>query len=179
LAGAAFHLKNLHAEFPSRGRRLVHRRVARTLIGALCTLGATATVPTMADEQTAGAVASFRVVGDGIPDQLAGVRGSAERGRALLVEREAANCLLCHAIADPSMRVAGNIGPSLDGIGSRLSAAQLRLRVADIQRVNSSVAMPSYYRVEGLNRIAAEYSGKPILDARQVEDIVAYLETLK
>jgi sulfur-oxidizing protein SoxX len=85
---------------------------------------------------------------------------------------------LCHAIPDPSLRVAGNLAPSLDGVGRRLTAAQLRLRVADIQRVNSATVMPSYYRVENLDRVAPEYRGKPVLDARQVEDIVAYLETL-
>ena len=77
------------------------------------------------------------------------------------------------------MRVAGNVAPPLDGVGRRLSAAQLRLRIADIQRVNPGTAMPSYYRVDGLDRVAAEYRGKPILDARQVEDIVAYLVSLK
>ena len=77
------------------------------------------------------------------------------------------------------MRVAGNVAPSLDGVGRRLSAAQLRLRVADIQRVNPTTVMPSYYRVEGLDRVAAEYRGKPILDAGQVEDIVSYLGSLK
>lgn len=124
-------------------------------------------------------MANFQVAGDGISQPLAGAQGNAERGRALLVERGAANCLLCHAVPDPRMRVAGNVAPPLDGIGRRLSAAQLRLRVADIQRVNPATVMPSYYRVEGLDRVAAEYRGKPILDARQVEDIVSYLGTLK
>jgi sulfur-oxidizing protein SoxX len=177
LARASFRLKNLHTELLSRDRRVAHRRVARTLIAALCAWVAAAPAPTSAGEPKASW--SIRVVGDGIPDPLAGARGSAERGRALLVEREAANCLLCHAIADPSVRAFGNVGPSLDGVGRRLSVAQLRLRVADIQRVNSASAMPSYYRVEGLDRVAAQYRGKPILDARQVEDIIAYLETLK
>jgi len=132
-----------------------------------------------ADERAPGATPSFQVVGDGIPEPLAGVRGDVERGRALLVERAAANCLLCHAISDPGMRVAGNVAPSLDGVGRKLSVAQLRLRVADIQRLNPDTAMPSYYRIEGLDRVAAEYRGKPILDSRQVEDIVAYLVSLK
>ena len=132
-----------------------------------------------ADERASEAAPIFQVVGDGISQPLAGARGDAERGRALLVERAAANCLLCHAVSDPSMRVAGNVAPALDGVGRRLSAAQLRLRIADIQRVSPGTAMPSYYRVDGLDRVAAEYRGKPILDARQVEDIVAYLASLK
>ena len=150
------------------------------LIVAFWALAAVASgAPAWADERPADAIANVEVVGDSIPEPLAGARGDAERGRALLVERAAANCLLCHAVADPSMHVAGNVAPSLDGVGRRFSAAQLRLRVADIQRVNPGAAMPSYYRVDGLDRVAAEYRGKPILDARQVEDIVAYLASLK
>jgi sulfur-oxidizing protein SoxX len=180
LASAFFPLKNLHAEFRSDDRPLPRRRVERTLIVALSVLAASAAGPAAwSDERAAGAMTSLQIVGDGIPEPLAGAEGDAERGRALLVERAAANCLLCHAVRDPSMRVAGSVAPSLDGIGRRLSAAQLRLCVADIQRVNSATVMPSYYRVESLDRVAAEYRGKPILDARQVEDIVAYLGTLK
>jgi sulfur-oxidizing protein SoxX len=149
-------------------------------IVALCILAAAAPgLPAWGDEPAGRPASSLNLDVDGIPEPLAGARGDAERGRALLVERAAANCLLCHAVADPTMRVAGNVAPSLDGVGRRLSAAQLRQRVADIQRVNPGTAMPSYYRTEGLDRVAAEYRGKPILDARQVEDIVAYLVNLK
>lgn len=179
MASVFFRLKNLHAEVrPDDRPRPRHTGVP--LVVALCALLAAApSVPTRADERAPAAMASVRVAGDGIPEPLAGARGDTERGRALLVERAAANCLLCHAVPDPSMRVAGNLAASLDGVGRRLSAAQLRLRVADIQRVNSAAVMPSYYLVEGLDRVAAEYRGKPILDARQVEDIVVYLGTLK
>jgi sulfur-oxidizing protein SoxX len=180
LAGAFFRLKNSHAEVRSGERSLARRGAALTLIFALCGLVAAApSSPGWAAERASGTMASFEVVGDGIPQPLAGVRGNAERGRVLMVERAAANCLLCHAVPDPRMHVAGNVAPSLDGVGRRLSAAQLRLRVADIQRVNRATVMPSYYRAEGLDRVAAEYRGEPILDARQVEDIVAYLETMK
>lgn len=166
---------------PRSGPAIARSRVAAlTLIVAFCGVVAAApSPPASADERASGAIARVQVVGDGIPRPFAGVEGNAERGRVLMVERAAANCLLCHAVPDPRMPVAGNVAPSLDGVGRRLSAAQLRLRVADIQRVNPTTAMPSYYRIEGLDRVAAEYRGKPILDARQVEDIVAYLETLK
>ena len=141
-------------------------------------IGVAAGAPAWCAERAAPRADTLQVVGDGIPRPL-GASGSAERGRALLVERGAANCLLCHAVSDPAMRVAGNVGPSLDGVGRRLSAAQLRLRIADIERLNAATVMPSYYRAEGLDRVAAEYRGRTILDARQVEDLVAYLETLK
>jgi L-cysteine S-thiosulfotransferase len=131
-------------------------------------------------DQNVSAEVTLQVVGDGIPRPLPGAAaGNAERGRALLVERGNANCVLCHAFPDPALRVAGDIGPSLAGVGRKLSPAQLRLRIADIQRLTPNAAMPSYYRVDALDRVAAAYRGKPVLDAQQVEDLVAYLETLR
>ena len=77
------------------------------------------------------------------------------------------------------MRFSGNVGPSLAGVGTRLNAAQLRLRVADNLRVNPDTVMPSYYKADGLDRVAANYAGKPILAAQEVEDLVAWLATLR
>jgi sulfur-oxidizing protein SoxX len=73
----------------------------------------------------------------------------------------------------------GNVGPPLAGVGARLDAAALRTRIEDSTRLNPDTIMPSYHRVEGLERVAAEYRGKPVLTAQQVEDVVAYLGTLK
>ena len=122
---------------------------------------------------------ALRVVGDGIAEPLTSTAGDAARGRALIVARASANCVLCHAIPDPALRFAGDVGPSLAGIGTRLRASQLRLRVADNLRVNPASVMPSYYKVAGLDRVAAPYAGKPILTASEVEDMVAYLTTLR
>ena len=124
------------------------------------------------------AQAPLGVVGDGIPEPLAGA-GDPTRGRALIVARESANCVLCHAVPDPAVRFSGTIGPSLEGVGKRLSQAQLRLRVADNLRVNPKSVMPSYYKTDGLDRVAAAYAGKPILSAQEVEDVVAYLGSLQ
>ena len=126
----------------------------------------------------AAAQAPLRVVGDGIPEPLAGT-GDPTRGRALIVARESANCVLCHAVPDPAVRFSGTIGPSLEGVGKRLSQAQLRLRVADNLRVNPKSVMPSYYKTDGLDRVAAAYAGKPILSAQELEDVVAYLGSLQ
>ena len=123
-------------------------------------------------------MAAFEVVGDGIPKPLAGA-GDVARGRALLVRRESANCVLCHAVPDGAIRFSGDVGPSLAGVGARLSAAQLRLRVADNRRINPATVMPSYYSVEGLDLVAAMYKGKPILTATEIEDVIAYLATLR
>lgn len=125
------------------------------------------------------ATVEFVVVGDAIPAPLDAAKGDAARGHALIVARDAANCVLCHAITDPAVRYSGNVGPSLDGVGRRLTIGQLRLRVVDNRRVNPDSVMPGYYRTENLDRVASVYLGKPILDAGQVEDIVAYLATLK
>jgi len=85
--------------------------------------------------------------------------------------------VLCHRA--PGVTPAGNVGPPLGGIGSRLDPAQLRARVADITRVYPESVMPTFHRTEGMKRVAAAYAGKPVLDARQVEDLVAWLGTLR
>ena len=103
--------------------------------------------------------------------------GSAERGREVFVSREGGHCVLCHAA--PGVAVAGNVGPSLTGVGTRLSAAQIRFRVADITRLNPDAVMPSFHRTQGLARVADAYAGKPVLDAQQVEDVVAFLAGLR
>lgn len=128
---------------------------------------------------TTVALPALLVEDDGIPAPLANAAGDAARGRGLLVARESANCVLCHAVPDAAVRFAGNVGPSLAGIGTRLSPAQLRLRIADITRLNPATVMPSYYRSEGLDRVAAPYAGQPILTAAEIEDVVAYLSTLR
>ena len=103
--------------------------------------------------------------------------GDAARGREVFVSREGGHCVLCHAV--PGVEVAGNVGPTLAGVGARLEPAQLRLRVADMPSWRPAVAMPSFHRTEGLNRVAVEFRGKPALSGQQVEDLVAWLSTLK
>jgi sulfur-oxidizing protein SoxX len=122
--------------------------------------------------------AGLRVTGDTAPDRIAAA-GDPARGRALVVARDSANCVLCHAVPDPAVRFAGNVGPSLAGVGTRLSEGQIRLRVADNLLVNPASVMPSYYKVDGLDRVAGTYAGRPILTAQEVEDVVAWLVTLK
>ena len=87
--------------------------------------------------------------------------------------------MLCHAVPDASIPFAGDVAPPLAGVGSRLCAAQLRLRVVDNMRINPQTIMPSYYNVDGLDRVAPAFRGKPILTAAQIEDVVAYLATLR
>jgi len=127
---------------------------------ALATAGA-------ADAQTA----TYRIEGDGIPQSLTGKPGDATRGRALIAKGDKANCLTCHAIK--GMPGGGTKGPSLDGAGAALTPAQLRLSVVDFSRVTRGTAMPSFHSSAGLT------GGGPKLSAEEVEDVVAYLMTLR
>lgn len=121
----------------------------------------------------------YEVVGDAIPHSLTGARGDPVRGRAIVASRQTGLCLLCHAGPFPEERIQGNIGPDLAGAGARWSEGQLRLRIVDATRLNPDTVMPAYYRVDGLNRVANAFRGKPVLTAEQVEDVVAFLATLK
>jgi sulfur-oxidizing protein SoxX len=120
----------------------------------------------------------YTVIGDAIPQSLTGAAGDAARGRALVVERSS-TCILCHSGPFPEQRFQGDLAPSLAGSGSRWSAGQLRLRLVDAARLNTETIMPSYFRTDGLQRVGAPWRGKPILSAEQIEDIVAYLVTLR
>lgn len=123
-------------------------------------------------------IASATAGADSMSESLTGGRGNAERGRAIVVDRTIGLCLLCHSGPFPDARFQGNLGPSLNGVGSRLSEAQLRLRIADSSRVNPASIMPAYFRTEGLARVAPAFKGKPVLSAAQIEDVVAFLVTL-
>jgi sulfur-oxidizing protein SoxX len=122
---------------------------------------------------------AFDVAGDAIPAPLTGVPGDAARGRAIVADRQLGLCLLCHTGPIPEERFQGTLAPNLAGAGRRWSAAQLRLRVADAQRLNPASLMPSYHRTDGLARVGAAWRGRPLLTAQQVEDVVAYLATLR
>jgi sulfur-oxidizing protein SoxX len=128
----------------------------------------------MAEEGTV----PYVVQGDAIPKPLTAVAGEPARGREVVTGRDA-NCLLCHSIPETGERFMGNVAPSLSGVGTRLTPGQLRLRVVDPTRLNPEVAMPAYYRTHGLDRVMEPYRGKPVLTAQQVEDVVAYLGTLR
>jgi sulfur-oxidizing protein SoxX len=120
----------------------------------------------------------FAVRGDSIPQSLTGHRGDPARGRAIVVNRQY-TCVLCHSGPFPEERFQGNVSPDLTGTGSRWSEGQLRLRLVDASRLNPDTIMPSYYRIDGLTRVGATWKEKPILSAEQIEDVVAYLATLR
>jgi sulfur-oxidizing protein SoxX len=126
----------------------------------------------------AGRVAEFKVTDDAIAAPLDGLAGDAARGAAIVRNRETANCLICHAIPDPRERFMGDVGPPLAGVASRISPGQMRLRLVDPTLANPASVMPAYHRVEGLTRVEPRLRGRPVLDAQEIEDVVAYLATL-
>ncbi len=124
------------------------------------------------------ALRPYELVGDAIPKSLTGAPGDPERGRAVVVKREN-TCLLCHSGPFPEQRFQGDLSPNLKGTGSRWSEGELRLRLVDASRLNPATIMPSYYKLDGLTRVASNFRGKPVLTAEQIEDVVAYLLTLR
>jgi sulfur-oxidizing protein SoxX len=131
------------------------------------------------EAQDHDALVDYRIVSGAIPHPLTDRPGDAERGRRIVLDREGGDCLICHAMPLPQRQFHGTIGPPLDGIGGRYTAGALRLRIVDAQAFNPETIMPAYYKVQGLYRVHERYRGSPILTAQQVEDIVAYLLTLK
>ena len=121
----------------------------------------------------------YVVVGDAIPQSLTGAPGDAARGRGIVLIRQTGLCLLCHSGPFPEERFQGDLAPDMRGAGARWSEGQLRLRIVDASRLNPGTIMPIYYRTEGFTRVAPAWRGKPILTAEQIEDVVAFLQTLR
>jgi L-cysteine S-thiosulfotransferase len=149
-------------------------RSAIQIFGALLAAALIA-LPAAADAQ---ALREYTVVGDAIPQSLTGAAGDTARGRALVLERSS-TCILCHSGPFPETRFQGDLAPNLAGAGGRWSEGQLRLRLVDAASLNPATIMPSYYRLEGLVRVGPAWRGKPILSTEQIEDMVAYLSSLR
>jgi sulfur-oxidizing protein SoxX len=143
-----------------------------------CLLLAAALVANGSPAAAQAALVPYDVVDDAIPKPLTLMPGDPVNGRALVVKRET-TCLLCHSGPFPDQRFQGNLSPPLTGTGSRWTEGELRLRMVDATRLNEATIMPSFYRIDGLNRVAKNLRGKPILTAQEVEDVVAFLITLK
>ena len=116
--------------------------------------------------------------GDSIPASLTGAKGDPARGRAIVANRQVGLCLLCHSGPFPEERFQGDLAPDLR-TSARLTEGQIRQRIVDPTKVNPQSIMPAYYKSEGLTRVAPAYRGKTVLTPEQIEDVVAYLITLK
>ncbi|PYN18252.1 MAG: sulfur oxidation c-type cytochrome SoxX [Candidatus Rokuibacteriota bacterium] len=140
-------------------------RFAAGFVAACCVVGAA----------SGGAVRAQ----DSIPTSLTGAKGDPARGRAIVTNRQLGLCLLCHSGPFPEERFQGDLAPDLAGAGKRWSEGQLRLRIVDSSRITPTSIMPAYHRTDGLVRVAPAWRDKPVLNAEQIEDVVAFLTTLK
>jgi sulfur-oxidizing protein SoxX len=152
---------------------VVARSVAAAALALVATIGGIAWVNADA------ALRPYAIVGDAIPASLTGVPGDPVRGKAIVASRQTGLCLLCHSAPLPEEKFQGTIGPDLTGAGSRNTEGQLRLRIVDPRIFNPDTIMPAYYRQDGLTRVAPAFRGKTVLTAEQIEDVVAFLVTLR
>jgi sulfur-oxidizing protein SoxX len=150
-----------------------------------CVVALAAVLVSSAAGQTVPPLAPFdMVVTSGvpaIPAPLTGRPGDPKEGEKVVVERRLGNCLSCHEI-DALRREPfhGDVGPPLNGVAKRWATGTLRMIVVNAKKVfGDETVMPAFYRVNGLNRVRPEFVGKPILTTQQVEDVVAFLTTLK
>ena len=115
-----------------------------------------------------------------IEQPLCGLKGDAQRGKTIVTDSYKGNCLACHQLPIPGIEAYGTIGPPLQGLASRMTEAQIRLRVVDTRNINPMSIMPGFYRDPRLiNRPGKRYRGRTFLTAQQVEDVIAYMVTLK
>ena len=114
-----------------------------------------------------------------ITTSLTGVAGDPVAGKLAFVGRKLGNCLACHVNDDATEEsFHGEVGPALNGVAGRWDAAELRGIVVNSKKTFDDTIMPAFYR-EGGERILEKFVGTTILTAQQVEDVVAYLQTLK
>ena len=126
-------------------------------------------IPAMAAAQ------ALQVTGDAVMQSLTGSAGDPARGRAIIIDRQKGFCLLCHSGPFSEEPLQGNLAPSLAGAGSRWNEGQLRLRLMDNKRINPESIMPAYHSIEGLNRVGLAWRDRPILNAAEIEDVLAFL----
>ncbi|MEE9388760.1 MAG: sulfur oxidation c-type cytochrome SoxX [Paracoccaceae bacterium] len=146
------------------------KRTMKTLAALVLTTGA-------AFAETAAMDVSFT---DGaVTDSLTGVAGDAANGRKVFASRKKGNCLACHANSDQSDQLFhGEVGPSLDGAGERWTEAELRGLLTNSKETFEDTIMPAFYRTSGFSRNQEKFEGKTILSAQEIEDVLAYLQTL-
>jgi sulfur-oxidizing protein SoxX len=143
------------------------------------TLAVLATLFSLAAPTAAQQLVPYVIVGDAIPEPLTATPGVTSRGRQIVRDVDNVTCLICHQLPIPEEPDQGEIGPSLHGVGSRYTPGELRLRLVDPKAVDPDTIMPAYFKVEGLNEVYAPFRGRPIYTAQQIEDVVAYLSSLK
>ncbi len=133
----------------------------------------------MSVDAQAQTLVPYQIENGAIATSLTGQPGDPAKGRTIVVERQKGLCLLCHSGPFPEERFQGDLAPSLAGTGSRLSEGEIRLRMVDSTKVNEKTIMPPYYKMDGLGRVAASYKAKTLLEPQEIEDVIAFLVSLK
>ena len=123
--------------------------------------------------------AAMQSPGDSLPTPPGVEPGNAANGRAIVLDRQRGLCLLCHGGPFPDAPQQGNLAPSLAGAGLRWNDAQLRLRITDSRRIHPESIMPAYGVTDPAPRVARRHQGQSILTPQQIEDVVAFLSTLR
>jgi len=155
-------------------------KTIRNLIPTLGVAGLLAAFAFVSGNAGAEELVNFSVKdNNSIPQSLTGQPGDPENGRKVAIHRQKGNCLACHVMPIPDQPFHGAVGPNLTGVGSRYSVGELRLRVVNPKYANPDTIMPAFYRTDGLHRVLKKFQGAPMLTAQEVEDVVAYLATLK
>ncbi|MGB0749278.1 MAG: sulfur oxidation c-type cytochrome SoxX [Magnetospiraceae bacterium] len=133
---------------------------------------------TEARADTVDSMVRYEVVGQAIPNPLTDVAGDSKRGKEIAVARRRGNCLSCHTMPVPEADH-GETAPDLSGIADRMTVPEMRLRLVDAKLINPDTMMPSFYEVKRLHRVAKKFEGQTVLDAQEIEDVLAFLATLK
>ena len=119
------------------------------------------------------------VDGIAIKNSLTGKKGDPAAGRKVAAITNKGNCLACHELPIPEEQFHGKVGPNLTGVANRMTEGQIRMRVVNPKRTNPATIMPSFYKVDGLANVRKGFEGKPMLSGEEIEDLVAYLSSLK
>lgn len=123
----------------------------------------------------------YKIVdGESIPASLTGKAGDPVNGKKVFLNRKKGNCLACHVVSElKDQPFHGEVGPPLDGTSDRWSEGEIRLRIVNPKVVNEDTIMPAFYRNDGLHRVLKKFQGKTMLSAQEIEDVLAYVMTIK
>ncbi len=129
---------------------------------------------------TLSGAAEYKVEDEAIKASLTGQAGNVDNGKKVFLNRKKGNCLACHVVSSlKDQPFHGEVGPPLDGAASRWSEGELRLRIVNSKLLNEDTIMPAFHRADGLHRVLKKFKGKTMLSAQEVEDVLAYVMTMK
>ena len=169
-------LAQIKSKYICFGRVLVKMRKTKLAASVLAITASVGIHSALADNH----MVKYKIEDDAIKASLTGKAGDVAKGRKLATNRKKGNCLACHVVSDlKEQQFHGKIAPPLDGAADRYSEGELRLRLVNPKTANEDTIMPSFYEAASLHRVMKKFKGKTILSAQEVEDVLAYVMTLK